>query len=74
MYLVVLEPLYAVAQPPCTVKPTWIRPILQTRQLRMDEAGSLTHGHRATSKGQHHFPSSPMDVTNPTLTSEDPAP
>lgn len=70
MYLVVLEPLYVVAQQPYKVKPTWIRPILQTRKLRMDEVVALTHGHSA-SKGQHHFP---PDVTNPTLTSENRAP
>lgn len=76
MYLVVLEPLYVVAQQPYKVKPTWIRPILQTRKLRMDEVVALTHGHSA-SKGQHHFPPPPpasMDVTNPTLTSENRAP
>lgn len=67
MYLVVLEPLYVVAQPPYKVKPTTIRPILQTRQLRMDEVVSLTRGHRAR-KGQHHFPPLPwMSPTPPSL-------
>lgn len=70
MYLVVLEPLYVVAQQPYKVKPTWIRPILQTRKLRMDEVVALTHGHSA-SKGQHHFPPPPpppwMSPTPPSL-------